>query len=521
MLNFQKKILNTFTDGGVQSNIILGIFIIFIIGALIFSPYYWTHPELLGTSIYVWSDPNASLISMLRTVFDWKAFDPNVNRVRPLNDLFEVIDAIARPYFIKWSGVNTFPLPSTLLTIILVPSLLFAWGKRVIADKWFALALVMVFISSIAFLSITFSYIRPAKKINIICLAAMLLFMELNKSTKKDSDFYLGLLFCFLSFFADEQGLINWVVLAVFYWQECFKEERKKFLFFISMPFLFFIFTKWGLPALYYFCSAHGKWDALADVKKFTVFNYLINLQFYIDAATSLGRSVVSNFGFKSQFSTLIFIVDFLILIIPAVVFGVLKNQASYNWLKASSLMVVASVFFSLLDWYPFPYEVSYLGSFNYYYHSSMGVIIFCWLVFGVKVLQNYLIKIKEKFYMLSLIFTFFLAATIVYQNILLFINVNNMVRIIHYYPFDYYQINSAILNRTKTNNSLLFIRQPELEENKMNSYMYNVFGGPEQAGGFFVVLQMVKKTPILTEGHLIHMVKSFYPWENLSIKTE
>lgn len=521
MFNLQKKSPNTSIDGGIQPNIILGIFIIIIIASLTFSPHYWTHPELLGTSIYVWSDPNASLLSMLSKVFDWKAFDPNVNRVRPLNDLFEVIDAIARPYFIKWSGFNTFPLPSTLLTVILVPSLLFAWGKRVIADKWFALALVMIFISSIAFLSITFSYIRPAKKINIICLAAMLLFMEFNKSTKKDSDFYWGLLFCFLSFFSDEQGLINWVVLAVFYWQECFKRGRKKFIFFISMPFVFIIFTKWGLPTLYYFFSAHGRWDALADVKKFTVFNYLIKLQFYIDAATSLGRSVVSNFGFKSQFSALIFIVDLLIIFIPAVVFRIFKDKDSCNWLKASFLMVVASVFFSLLDWYPFPYEVSYLGSFNYYYHSSMGVIIFCWLVFGVKAIQNNLITIKQKSYRLSLILIFFLATITTYQNILLFINVNNMVRIIHYYPFDYYQINSAITNRTKTNNSLLFIRQPESEESKMNTYIDDVFGAPEQAGGFFVVLQMVKKTPILTEAHLIHMVKSFYPWEHLIIKTE
>ncbi|HVQ12213.1 MAG TPA: hypothetical protein VMS40_01430, partial [Vicinamibacterales bacterium] len=66
---------------------------------LLFSSAAWIHPELLGSSAYVWLYPGQeSFAQMLRKVFDWKGFDPNVNRVRPLNDVFEVIDAIARPY---------------------------------------------------------------------------------------------------------------------------------------------------------------------------------------------------------------------------------------------------------------------------------------------------------------------------------------------------------------------------------------------------------------------------------------
>ena len=65
----------------------------------------WFHPEILGSACYIWLRPGSeSLIDMLRKVFDWKAFDPNVTWLRPLNDFFEVVDAIVRPYIVLLFG---------------------------------------------------------------------------------------------------------------------------------------------------------------------------------------------------------------------------------------------------------------------------------------------------------------------------------------------------------------------------------------------------------------------------------
>src|SRR5262252_2305479 len=59
----------------------------------------WLHPEQFATSAYVWNFPSQEGFGeRIRKALDWKAFDPNVNRVRPLNDLADTIDAIARPY---------------------------------------------------------------------------------------------------------------------------------------------------------------------------------------------------------------------------------------------------------------------------------------------------------------------------------------------------------------------------------------------------------------------------------------
>jgi hypothetical protein len=80
----------------------------YLVYLLLISGDAWMHPEIIGSATYVWQQPgHESLLAMSRKVFDWKAFDPNVNRVRPLNDAFEVVDAIARPYIVSVLGSNS------------------------------------------------------------------------------------------------------------------------------------------------------------------------------------------------------------------------------------------------------------------------------------------------------------------------------------------------------------------------------------------------------------------------------
>jgi hypothetical protein len=99
---------------------------------LLLSDAAWLHPEVLGSSSYIWIAPGKeSIAAMLRKVFDWQAFDPNVNRVRPLNDLFEVIDAIARPYITLLVDIQASLNISTVLTFVVAPALMFGWFRRV------------------------------------------------------------------------------------------------------------------------------------------------------------------------------------------------------------------------------------------------------------------------------------------------------------------------------------------------------------------------------------------------------
>lgn len=95
---------------------------IFFCYLAIWSDDAWFHPEILGSASYVWLRPGSeSFIDMLRKVFDWKAFDPNVNRVRPLNDFFETVDAIARPYIALLFGPRLSLNFSSALSAVAAP----------------------------------------------------------------------------------------------------------------------------------------------------------------------------------------------------------------------------------------------------------------------------------------------------------------------------------------------------------------------------------------------------------------
>lgn len=112
----------------------------------------WLHPELLGTSHYVWNlQDREGFADRIRKVFDWKAFDPNVNRVRPLNDVAEVVDALARPYLARLFFPHPSLTPVGIITAVLSPLLLFRYLRGCGLDTLRAAALVATFLSSVGF----------------------------------------------------------------------------------------------------------------------------------------------------------------------------------------------------------------------------------------------------------------------------------------------------------------------------------------------------------------------------------
>lgn len=129
----------------------------------------WLHPELLGTAVYIWNNPETdTVLALLRKTFDWKAFDPNVDRVRPLNDLVEVLDAMSRPFISAVTGPLPAVSPSSILTALIAPLLLYGALRRVLKGVFLAALITVIFVSTVAFLSDVVVYIRPAKRIALL-----------------------------------------------------------------------------------------------------------------------------------------------------------------------------------------------------------------------------------------------------------------------------------------------------------------------------------------------------------------
>lgn len=483
--------------------------------------YSWTHPELLGTSVYVWNNPAAGLGDMLRKTFDWAAFDPNVNRVRPLNDFAEVVDAIARPYLVQVLGTSTVALPSTLLTIILAPLLLYGIARHYGCSRFAAVSIALIAVLSTGFLSVVVAYIRPAKKLNILLLLAMLFY--LSRFATRDgkggnSDFWKGFLCCAASMFADEQALFNWLILLAFYFRTILGRGAAQSAAALSVPAIFFFGAGYVLPAIYRLYSVHGDWSALSDSKKYSVFGYLLDPAFYHASIVALGRSVLSFFGIIWHQPILVYGTVLAVLAVPVVLAVRMRTPDSVQWLIATVVLAGASTFMTLLDWYPFPYEVSYLGSFNYYYHSGLVGPLFLWVLFGTVALRPY---VKETGRHLVRPVAGVLTATCLIASLYGFGVVNDLVRLLHFQPYDPVGILQALDDAPDDGAFTIQAEAASVDAQFDSALNRLTLGGMVPDPGFGPVYKMISKTPIMTGGHFSHLVRSFYPWRSMTVSIE
>jgi hypothetical protein len=465
----------------------------------LFSDAAWLHPEMLGSSYYVWVLPETdNLASQLRRVFDWKGFDPNVNRVRPLNDLFEVLDAIARPYATAAFGPHASLLPSTVLTIVLVPGLFFAWARSVLKSWPSAAFLTVVLLSSTAFLSLTVASLHPAKRIHLILLCSALYFAQRTTMSGRG---YWPMWFSLLAgFFADELGLASYPVIGILYGREIFS-NRKRALSFLLLPLLFVIVVKWALPSLYLHLSVHGAWDAMADAKKLGVFGYLLDPAFYVSAGQQTARTVLSMFGIATH-------IPATELAAWAAIIGTTLWLAR-SWADRTMLsllaLVLASGYATLLDWYPFPNEVSYLGSFNYYYHSSIGVLVLVWATFA----SRQLFAAARPW-----IATAWIGGCILisYSNVLTFELVNRLTSIIHLSPYSNKELTRALAEKPKP---VVVLHADALAERAIfDRTVAELFNGRDN--GFVRTAEMLKDSPLIGVEQVKLLFHAYYPWRKV-----
>ncbi|MDF1757020.1 MAG: hypothetical protein P1U74_01790 [Legionellaceae bacterium] len=496
-------------------------FIVYLFKMWLYSNAAWLHPELLGTAAYVWGAPDVeTLPNLLRKVFDWKAFDPNVNRVRPLNDVIEVFDAILKPHLVKLIGPHPSFSFSALGLLLVAPGFLYAYLKRNLKISWIVVILCMIFISNTGFLSLFVSYIRPAKKLNMIFLCAALCFGQRHAEKGKSRDFWLFFSSILASFFSDELGLANFMICGFLFWPSIVKTKQKLMIYF-TLPILFLLLTKWGLPFIYRLYSVHGAWDALNDSKKFAIFTYLFNYDFYQAALILTARSFLTTFGiYKHVFWTECFAI-FVLVTLPVLQLlryrekSLLSVISTDPFIVISILIFLVNIFDNLLDWYPFPHEISYLGSFNYYYHSNIIVLNLLWLAFLVKnameVLKN---NLKQR-----TVFEVLLSVTgiiIVCSNFLLFQKVNTLVQIIHLYPFTekelQLRLNEINYNYQKTPLKVNFLTSSDAIEKEFKATLKFIFQDRWKENGFYQTFNLIKPNPIMGNTYINHLTRAHFP---------
>jgi hypothetical protein len=283
------------------------------------------------------------------------------------------------------------------------------------------------------------------------------------------------------------------------YWPQIVS-TRRRLVHFAALPIVFIVATAIVLPALYIVFSVHGAWNALGDVKKATVFGYLVSFEFWRTAAQQLARSTLSTLGVQTHniFTEVAALVA--ILALPAGhVFGRRMQRPELikdPFVLATIALIAVSTYATLLDWYPFPYEISYLGSFNYYYHSSIAVLVIVWLAEATRAVPIRHLKA-------SLILGG--AAVIITLNFAMFTPLNRLVQIIHYYPYTRAELFDSVEERRPP------LSDPRGLERAFARDLDAVFAGRDN--GFTQALHTVQKTTLMTDMHVKNLRHVFYPY--------
>ena len=357
-----------------------------------------------------------------------------------LKSVLIVIDAIARPYIVSAFGLQFSLNISTVATIVLAPAMLFGWLRRIVPSRSLALCLLALFISTTGFLSLTISLWHPAKKLNIVLLCAFLYFAEQLARDERGHNFRWLCVSLLASFFSDELGLCEFRRHYDLVLGGAYSASRERAIRFFSLPIAFVVIANWVLPVVYRKLGATGVLERLCRRQKV------------------LGLRISRNGRVSSQRrhpTRAVHSID----VCDLDPYRCDRGRMSWHFLRPSRrqyrgvsahairtlfddklalsavALILSSGYATLLDWYPFPHEVSYLGSFNYYYHSSIVVLVIVCISYGIARLPT--LRWQSIAACVALIAAF--------MNLARLRAVNVLVEIIHYYPYSRASVISAM----------------------------------------------------------------------------
>jgi hypothetical protein len=490
----------------------------------------WLHPELLGTSEYIWNFPETERLGdRLRKIADWKAFDPNVNRVRPLNDIAEVVDAIARPYVARYLFPHPSLTPIGVITAVSAPLLFFAYFCRTGVGMVGAGALTGLFISSVAFASVEVAYIRPAKKLTILAFIAVLYLAERHARDRRAPTFIALVSVMFASFFADELALAVYPIVVLMFFHSLVAEAPPwKRGAIAVLPILFLAAVYGALPAVYTRFSVHGSWDALTDGQKLRLFAYLEDPQLYAVALVHTARAVLTTLGIhRHDVVTEVLALVALVGGTAVVVWRLRKRGGAWPLVASMLSLLGAALYATLLDWYPFPGEVSYLGSFTFYYHSPLAVLVIVWLGSvaraGAEIARDRGWRPAMKAGGVAI------GTAAIVANFALTHHINRLVGVMHTYPYSSASVHAAIAAKLPEIRAarpgevvrVEFTREPVQLSRDFDAAARAVFGRDGIANDFQRTFNTFKATPLWREEHLGYLLHAYFPYIRFEVRDD
>jgi len=426
---------------------------VLVVGLAIRIVTLWTDPEVawfwiepVAMAAHVWSGPpETGLAQRFARVLDWEVIDPVAQRVRPLNDLTEVVDALVRPTLTRWLG----PTPSITLSgvvfAIVMPVLAYAMLRGIGLHPWMCVLLVALFVSTTAYLSGFISYIRPAKRLSLVfALATLILASRWNRKPGTSSwTALLGTLF--VSFFADEANLAMYGIVPLLYWRR-FLGLRNVVTCVASyavLPIVYLVVVVYALP-LIYGMSDTGAWNTSSDQQKFTIFLSLFDVRLYQYGFAHVARALLTFVGVVRHY----LLVEVLAVCVSLglVVASMRAARRSPETapdpspLAAYLSIWIMGMFVTLIDSYmnfKVITTISYIASHMYYYHSILGVLILLFLGVCLRNLSSGREQSAPAYERLATFVGLYLVVLLlIASNFAGFRDVNSAIRVISTFPY-------------------------------------------------------------------------------------
>lgn len=268
----------------------------------------WLSPLQIKASVFIWTPNTQSIGHLLRKSLDWAALDaPDptqwqsfkpAQRVRPLSDLAQVIDAIVRPAISRFYPHPSLT-PSALVAGLFTPLFFFLFLRRICGSIAMAAMFTALLILSMGFLSVVIPDMHAGAKRLSFLLICVSLYLASDKSDNRKFAALVAVLF--LSLFTDEMALGGYVAIVVLY-AHSFLATRARAVAVLSLPLLYFAVTNWGLPALYNAADpGMPAFNAIGDGRKMALFLHLLQLGFYPFAMVQTARAILITVGISAQ----------------------------------------------------------------------------------------------------------------------------------------------------------------------------------------------------------------------------
>lgn len=404
----------------------------------------WLHPELVAIGSRISSAPRG-LGSAVALVLDWAQLAGEPQRARQVTGLFEVVDALARPWM---AHVFAHPALSvtTVLYAVLVPTLLWRSLRLFGLSAGSALVFCAFLIATTGFLSNVFAYIHAGKPLSFILLAATVFLLAKYADSKRAAPLLALAGVLFLGLFTDELMLWNIVFIpaALFLLDAHRPLSRVAWALggaLAAYAASLLLILPWLQVTLGHSVKPTGVFAIDSEHPIFRMFAHLLRLDFYEMAIRVTARPLLASIGYASNNTVATSLVAAGILISIGVLVMLLRFRNDRTWqLAAVSLLGWCSFasFGTWLIWFHGrPAGLEGYVAVNYYYNSPVTLFV---ILFGAAIF-----KVADRLVgdgtggrsaIVTPVFVVVVGGAII-SSLVMFTRLNDVIRFVHIGPID------------------------------------------------------------------------------------